>query len=216
MRNPLKVKGTKDRVYTIYWTYDWLDNVRIHVSVNTKKFGFNVREDLYLHDPRIYAPSFVKLTHEQLVHEYTKAGKEYERRIETQKQLREVEVKDAAPTWNTIKNRFFIGAAILFSAWGITSCVDHMQEARKMQPQFVRVELDRYILVHIDPPKHMYVTLKNVDTGAVTQRLHVGKHCNAWRSNTIGAEYNIAMQVMFDPKTKREYEVFPSLSGVFC
>jgi hypothetical protein len=216
MRNPIKIKGTNDREYTIYWTYDWLDNVQIHVSVNRKKFGFDVREDLYIHDPRIYAQSFIKLKHEQLVNEYVKAGKMYEQLLETQQELAKAEVKDAAPTWNSIKDRIWLGLGICFVAASLTMCINMEAERDAMRPKFVRVELDRYVLVHIDPPKHMYVTLKNVDTGAVTSRLHVGKHCNAWRNNTIGAEYNIAMQVMYDPKTKREFEVFPSLSGVFC
>jgi len=215
MRNPLKIRGTEDRVYIIYWSQDWMDYVYIHVAVDTKKFGFETREVLYTHKTRETPTSFLNMSSEQVKMEYVNAAQEYERIINNQRKLRATEVK-AKPTWNTIRSRILMGLGCLAFGVGVTMCTNHVQEREALRPKFVRVELDRYVLVHIDPPKHMYVTLKNVGTGAVSERLHVGKHCNAWRNNTIGAEYNIAMQVMYDPVTKREYEVFPSLSGVFC
>lgn len=51
-------------------------------------------------------------------------------------------------------------------------------------------EVQRFILVSVNPPKHMYVTLKGMD-GKIYENLHIAKHCSKWRDLQPGAEYNV-------------------------
>jgi hypothetical protein len=84
------------------------------------------------------------------------------------------------------------------------------------QPFVVEQKIERYILVHLDQPKHVYVTLKSVKDGTVYERVYVSKHCNKWRDNEVGAEYNVKVNMVRDPRTQQTYPQFESLYATFC
>lgn len=79
--------------------------------------------------------------------------------------------------------------------------------------EVVAIENRRYKLLEINPPKHMRVHLQDVESGYSTWA-SVSKHCNNWRDNQIGAEYNIDVKVL--KKGEREWREFTGLSRVFC
>jgi len=78
-------------------------------------------------------------------------------------------------------------------------------------------ELRRFILVSYNPPKHFYVTLKDVETGHVFERVYVSKHCNSHRDNKLGDAYNITISktAMSDKPADVKW-LFPNLYDVFC
>ncbi len=78
-------------------------------------------------------------------------------------------------------------------------------------------ELRRYKLLAMNPPKHFYVTLQDVNTGVISPSVYVSKHCNNYKTNVIGDEYNISVKwyVMSDAPQVVKYS-FTNLSGVFC
>lgn len=60
------------------------------------------------------------------------------------------------------------------------------------RPRLVKTETQVFTIESRDPPKHVYVDLRRAD-GVVFKRVHVGKHCNTWRSIVIGS--TVALQV---------------------
>ena len=67
---------------------------------------------------------------------------------------------------------------------------------------------DTFRVTAIDPPKHFYVTLYNVDTKSDVGKHHVNKHCNAWQKLKIGSEWRFAYTVYEASISKeRHYEV---------
>lgn len=70
-------------------------------------------------------------------------------------------------------------------------------------------------ICELDPPKHVYATWRDVATGAVYERVYVGKHCNAWRDNEIGAEYNLSVKVWQRPDGS-QYYTFNNMYSALC
>lgn len=83
----------------------------------------------------------------------------------------------------------------------------------ELPTELVAIENRRYKLLEINPPKHMRVRLQDVQSG-YSAWASVSKHCNNWRDNEIGAEYNIDVKVL--RKGDREWREFTGLSKVFC
>lgn len=81
----------------------------------------------------------------------------------------------------------------------------------------VKTELKRFELVSWNPPKHFYVTLKEVSTGSVFTSVYVSKHCNAASSLKRGEQYNLSVTeyTMSDNPGVIRYQ-FNNLSGEFC
>lgn len=46
-----------------------------------------------------------------------------------------------------------------------------------------RIEVDEYVILDFDPPKHVYVDLRRVRDNMVFEHISLGKHCNGWREN---------------------------------
>jgi hypothetical protein len=80
-----------------------------------------------------------------------------------------------------------------------------------------QLRIERYIVVNRNPPKHFYVTLKNVTTNAVYDHVYVSKHCNNHAQIKDGEQVNIPV---FDTWRKNSPEQktvhFQDLYKVFC
>lgn len=108
--------------------------------------------------------------------------------------------------------------ASLMQPWG-----EYVKEKdrKEAESSAVRVnhpaELRRYILVSWNPPKHFYVTLKDVATGQLIEGLHVSKHCNSAGSLKAGEVYNLRVQpyTMSNKPSLIHYE-FANLYQEFC
>lgn len=81
---------------------------------------------------------------------------------------------------------------------------------------FKETRTERFVLVHIDPPKHTYVSFKHEATGTLYERQYIGKHCNNWQTNKIGDAYNIQYNYYLHRDTGATRIAFINLSGVFC
>lgn len=88
-----------------------------------------------------------------------------------------------------------------------------VDKEKELPTELVTIETRRYKLLEINPPKHMKVYLEDVQSKNAVWA-SVGKHCNNWRDNEIGAEYNIDVKVL--RKGDREWREFTSLRKVFC
>lgn len=49
--------------------------------------------------------------------------------------------------------------------------------------------IKQYEVVRIDPPKHFFVDLKDIETGFVYKRQKVAKRCGSWRNLRIGSTW---------------------------
>ena len=79
------------------------------------------------------------------------------------------------------------------------------------------VKVERYRLVSYNPPKHFYVTLKNVKTNEVFESVYVSKHCNSASSLKLGEEYNIRSQRYYMSNNPDQTRIeFFDLYNVFC
>lgn len=91
----------------------------------------------------------------------------------------------------------------------------HQQEEKLPEPYRIntRQEIVRFKLVQMNPPKHFYVHLER--DGVVTKH-HVSKHCNNYRDNKLGDEYNIRVQFYKMSNGTKEYMELKDLYNVFC
>jgi hypothetical protein len=79
------------------------------------------------------------------------------------------------------------------------------------------VEVQRYMLVDWNPPKHFYVTLKNMKTGFVAENVYVSKHCNAASSLQRNVEYNLQVQsYTLSNRPGMVFYEFKDLYSAFC
>lgn len=53
------------------------------------------------------------------------------------------------------------------------------------RPVHVKTEIRTYEILDVDPPKHVYVDLKDIETGQRHNRVFVSKHFNNWREKLI-------------------------------
>lgn len=97
---------------------------------------------------------------------------------------------------------------------------EHLSEQALKKPVVrtnLKTEIRRYELVSYDPPKHFYVTLEDVQTHQVFNKLYVSKHCNSASSNKRGDEYNIQVTTYaLSDKPGVMFFDFHNLYDVFC
>lgn len=108
----------------------------------------------------------------------------------------------------------FYGIALLFAPLGYH--IFKLTEPTPVVQKHVMPEkIERFILVSVNPPKHMYVTLKHVNTGTVYERQYVAKHCSG--TNKLGDEYNIrTREFYYENKPNERFIEFVNLNSVFC
>ena len=74
------------------------------------------------------------------------------------------------------------------SIWMLLTCVFLISGCERQETaKEVSREYRQYELLYIDPPKHVYIDIKDVKTGIVWKRLYVSKHCNQWRDIPAGS-----------------------------
>jgi hypothetical protein len=78
----------------------------------------------------------------------------------------------------------------------------------------VSTKLERFTLVAINPPKHMYVDLKS-ETGHIYENLYVSKHCN--NLPKTGDEFNIMVTTFYTKDDPSHLKVrFADLHSTLC
>lgn len=78
-----------------------------------------------------------------------------------------------------------------------------------------RVEVRRYKLADFDPPKHVYVTIRDVKTDQLYESQYVSKHCSFGIKR--GEEVNIKVTVWhYDTDPTTQFLSFNDLYSVFC
>jgi hypothetical protein len=102
---------------------------------------------------------------------------------------------------------------------GVTSYSEFKKARGTEKPYAIEhgIEIRRFYLVKYSPPKHFYVTLKDVETGVVSSDLYVSKHCNRANENKPGDQFNIGVRkyAMSDQPDKILYQ-FQNLYSAFC
>lgn len=98
---------------------------------------------------------------------------------------------------------------------GREKAMNYIIENNKPKPTRIpiRTDIARYKLVGMNPPKHFYVTLER--NGIVSQH-YVSKHCNRYKDNTIGDEYNLEVEVYRMSNSPKELIQFNNLYHAFC
>lgn len=72
----------------------------------------------------------------------------------------------------------------------------------------------RYKLLEMRPPKHFYVSIEDVETKQTFDSVYVSKHCNTYRNNKLGDEYNLT--VMNYRQGDKQWYKFVDLYASFC
>lgn len=96
---------------------------------------------------------------------------------------------------------------------------EYKQAAVKKQP-VVRTELGtevrRVMLVDWAPPKHFYVSMKELQTGKIWERVYVSKHCDTGGLKK-GDEYNLTVRkYSLSNRPGEVFWEFDNLYGAFC
>lgn len=58
-----------------------------------------------------------------------------------------------------------------------------------LKDKVVDIQDKMYEVVEIKPPKHFYITLKDVETGEIYKRLYVSKRCSSWKKLEKGSQW---------------------------
>ena len=80
-------------------------------------------------------------------------------------------------TFNILLGAAFIAAMAFFAHLGY-----------RTRTVIVAAEQRTLVVTAINPPKHMYVTLRDEGDGEVYE-VFAGKHCNSWRELQIGSRW---------------------------
>jgi hypothetical protein len=56
------------------------------------------------------------------------------------------------------------------------------------------VHMVAYQILNVDPPKHVWADLREVETGKLHARVPVGKHCNRYKEIVIGSAIDLPTQ----------------------
>lgn len=102
-----------------------------------------------------------------------------------------------------------LGILIFIHAWMASN------NLKNKKPVFVRTEIHRIVLTEIRPPKHVYVSFMDKSINYYYQSIFVAKHCNEWRNNQIGDEYNMKFNV-YKRHDGTFYQEPINLDTVFC
>lgn len=79
-----------------------------------------------------------------------------------------------------MKEVFISLALFTIVIFALTALLFNRPESR-----LINSETKMYEITHVDPPKHVYVDLKDVESGHIHSRVHVSKHFNNWREKLI-------------------------------
>lgn len=94
-----------------------------------------------------------------------------------------------------MKNIFLLLTMIFF----LTGC-DRVPPGKEISREY-----REYELLELDPPKHVYITIKDVKTGQVWERLYVSKHCNSWRDIPVNSIWGFEL-VTYENEDGSRYE----------
>lgn len=72
----------------------------------------------------------------------------------------------------------------------------------------------QYILVKINPPKQVYVTIKDTANGHVYNDVFLGQHCKGWELNKAGDRLTVEVQEITN--NNRTSVVFNNLRQQIC
>lgn len=217
MNNALNISGRYNNQYIVGWVTDMIGYTYIEVCVNNNFLGLNVRKKLWTSSiGRTSAENYVQNTPERIKKQYTEAVFEYEKFLESQWELAKVPTIQPGISTNMLAG-VLAGLGFIFAiVWMVMTVRSSNVEAEANKPVLVGTEIRRFILVSANPPKHFYVTLKDLQTGDTYERLYVSKHCNNYRPDQIGLEYNVQVQDFRDPKSGAITHRFPNLYQEFC
>lgn len=102
-----------------------------------------------------------------------------------------------------MKNIFLVLGVILF----LSGC-EQVEPAKEISREY-----RQYELLELDQPKHVYITIKDVKTGYVWNRLYVSKHCNTWRDIPINSVWGFEL-VTYENADGSRYEKVESYRDI--
>lgn len=111
-----------------------------------------------------------------------------------------------------IAGTIFFGTIFSITIFSFLSNMNATREANKYTASSVRIE--RFKLIDIDPPKHVYVNLESAD-GKAFNRVYVSKHCNGYQNNKLGDWYNLQVYDIMYSDGRKEL-LFNNLEKAFC
>ena len=96
---------------------------------------------------------------------------------------------------------------------------EHLDRQKKAEPPTrteLGTELRRFELVSWNPPKHFYVTIKDVQTGQLYEGQYVSKHCSTGGLKH-GEQYNLTVRYFgLSNKPGERFMEFTNLYSAFC
>jgi len=86
-------------------------------------------------------------------------------------------------------------------------------EPRKPDP-IVSATDKKYAIIGIDPPKHFYVDIQDVETKEIYKHQYVSKHCNSYQKLKIGSVWNF-QEIVYKGE-KSNYKVIEGVAYKLC
>lgn len=99
------------------------------------------------------------------------------------------------------------GGAVLFGIFMMLFLAFTRPAPELVSSQTLNVEI-----TDVDGPKHVYVDLKDVDSGVIYKHVYVSKHFNDWRAKLVtGRRVTVTRQVWRHPDNQGEFVRWPGL-----
>lgn len=109
----------------------------------------------------------------------------------------------------SLKFRILIATTSLVFMYG---CVDYSEHIK-----LGKSEVRNFELLKVNPPKHFYVDIKDLETGEIKVKVYVSKHCNSWRETAIvGRVYQIVVETYRDDRDGTQRIKYKDLYNAFC
>lgn len=100
-------------------------------------------------------------------------------------------------------------AASLVAATAMTGCdINRVERSETFEAT--------YEILKVNPPKHFYLDLRNVETGEVYTNKYVSQHCNKYRETAIaGKEYTLTVKRRYFTDGSTDLRFTPART-IFC
>jgi uncharacterized membrane protein (DUF485 family) len=73
-----------------------------------------------------------------------------------------------------------------------------------------------FTILDVDPPKHVYVDLADVNTNQIVKHVYVGKYCQGWNNLRYGSERTLLVTVTKHNVTGEIKHTFPNIKSELC
>lgn len=122
---------------------------------------------------------------------------------------------DTAKNWVIVISVLLGCTAVLPVFKAGSDMLNDLRNKKEVKVTYGEPIVGRFQVLKITPPKHVYIDLKDVNSGNIYQNVYVAKHC-AVDTSLIGEEINLEYREVYNDDNKTGVFAFSNLYQGVC